>query len=393
MTGGRTGVYSRQVTRGFVSCAALIAFLAPPVYADEGTGINLRVALALKIQKAAVSSARAVRITSSKSGALLNTGKLLSIRVRAHSSGIKINDLVFPVSSIRISSSEPGLTFNERSYRGYLELTAGNGLLTVINHVELEDYLKGVVPSEMPKDWPLEALKAQAVAARTYALYQRSQSSEEEYDLLSDINDQVYRGMEMENPRTDMAVRRTAGAILTYKNRLVRALYHSTSGGRTENSEAVFNGGRIPYLKSVVCRFDRESPSYVWQYSARFSELQSALSRYGIRTGKISGISLRSRTRTSRISELNIHTGSGRIIVNAYDFRKAVGTKKIKSTRFTIRRRGPRITFKGIGYGHGVGLCQWGAKGMAEEKYDYKKILSFYYSGAQLTTDLLVKAE
>lgn len=393
MTDERTGAHSRQVTRGFIFSAALIAFLAPTVYAGQETGISLRVALAIKIQKAAVSSGRALRITSAKSGALLNTGKLRSVRVRPHSSGIKINDLVFPVGSIRISSSEPGLTFNGRRYRGYLELTAGNGLLTVINRVGLEDYLKGVVPSEMPKDWPLEALKAQAVAARTYALYQRSQSAEEEYDLLSDINDQVYRGMERESPRTDLAVRRTAGTILTYQNRLVQALYHSTSGGRTENSEAVFNGGRVPYLKSVVCKFDRSSPYYVWQYSARFSELQSALSRYGIRTGKINGISLRSRTRTSRVSELNVHTGSGRIIVDAYDFRKAVGTKKIKSTRFTIRRRGQRITFKGTGYGHGVGLCQWGAKGMAEKKYDYKKILSFYYSGATLTTDLLVKAE
>ena len=370
-------------------------FFAPVPAAAQSADIELRVALALKVYKVSLSSGgSALRITSAKSGRLLNAGRISEITVRPHKQGIKINDLVFPVTSIKVASPDGTLSMGGRNYRGYFVVRSGkSGLLDAINHLSLEDYLLGVVPSEMPVDWPLETLKAQAVAARTYALYRRSESSEEEYDLLSDVNDQVYRGREREDERTSKAVRQTAGMILTYKNSLVRALYHSTSGGRTENGGEVFAGANLPYLKSVWCKYDRESPSYVWQYSVRFSELQSALSRHGIRTGKISGVSLRSRTKTSRIKELNIHTKSGRIIINATEFRKAVGTKKIKSTRFKIRRRGEKITFKGIGYGHGVGLCQWGAKGMAEKNHDFRQILAFYYRGAKITTGILFNTE
>ena len=383
------------MTRFFSFFLAAALFFAPVTAAAQSADIELRVALALKVYKVSLfSGGSALRITSAKSGRLLNAGRVNEITVRPHKQGIKINDLVFPVTSIKVASPDGSLSMGGRKYRGYFVVRSDNsGLLDAINHVALEDYLLGVVPSEMPVDWPLETLKAQAVAARTYALYRRSESSEENYDLLSDVNDQVYRGRERENERSSKAVRQTAGMILTYKNSLVRALYHSTSGGRTENGGEVFAGANVPYLKSVWCKFDRESPNYVWRYSVRFSELQSALSRHGIRTGKISGISLRSRTNTSRIKELNIHTRSGRIIITATEFRKAVGTRKIKSTRFTIRRHGPRITFKGIGYGHGVGLCQWGAKGMAEKNRDFRQILAFYYQGAKITTDILFKSE
>lgn len=384
------------MTRAFFRplAAAAIFFASVPAAAQSGD-IDLRIALALKAPEVSLSSGGGVfRITSAKSGRLLNSGPMSEITVRPHRQGIKINDLVFPVTSVRITSPNGTVSMGGRKYRGYFVVRATEGgLINAINHVGLEDYLLGVVPSEMPVDWPLEALKAQAVAARTYALYRRAESSEEDYDMMSDVNDQVYRGTERENERTDKAVRQTAGMILTYKNSIVRALYHSTSGGRTENGEAVFQGADLPYLKSVWCRFDRKSPYYVWRYSVRFSELQAALSRYGIRTGKISGVSLRSRTRTSRIKELNIHTASGRIVINATEFRKAVGTKKIRSTRFTLRRHGPRITFKGIGYGHGVGMCQWGARGMAEKKHDFRQILLFYYRGAKITSDILFKSE
>jgi len=378
------------VTRSFLFFLAAAALFSASVPAAAQSGsIELRVALALKAPEVSLSSGGgAFRITSAKSGMLLNSGPMNEITVRPHGQGIRINDLVFPVTSVRVASPNGIVSMGGRKYRGYFVVRATDGGL-----LDLEDYLRGVVPSEMPVDWPLEALKAQAVAARTYALYRRSESSEEDYDLLSDVNDQVYLGAERENEKTDRAVLQTAGMILTYKNNIVRAYYHSTSGGRTENGEEVFKGANLPYLKSVWCRFDRESPYYVWRYSLRYSELQAVLSRHGIRTGKITGVSLRSRTRTSRIKELNIHTPSGRIIVSATEFRKAVGTRKIRSTRFTLRRHGPRITFKGIGYGHGVGMCQWGAKGMAEKNHDFREILLFYYRGAKLTPDILFKPE
>ncbi|GMT42079.1 MAG: cell division protein [bacterium] len=356
--------------------------------------VELRIVLEKAAQFAAFSAEEELEITEAGSGVPLNTGSVNDVRVEIHRQGLRINLPVFPVESVRIQSPGGVISFNGKKYRGYLVLSdTGKGAFEVINHVEMEDYLKSVVASEMPSEWPMEALKAQAVAARTYGLYRRAQNSEMDYDMEAGVNDQVYGGVEAEDERSSSAVLATSGVVLTYENALARTYYHSTSGGRTENGVDVFGGAGLPYLKSVYCGYDRQSPYFVWQYSVSFSDIRTSLSRGGFRTGAISGISLRSRSSSGRVAELNIHTRRGRNIIKAADFRKMIGYKKIKSTYFSLRRRGNRITFKGRGYGHGVGLCQWGAKGMAEKNFNYESILQYYYPGAGLSSGLLNKGE
>ena len=356
--------------------------------------IPLRVALSTASSDAFFIARGGLKITSAKSGAMLRTGEISEARIRPHRSGIRVNDLVFPVSHIRIEPvGGTSVSYEGAGYRGNFTVSARGQTLTVVNLVGLEDYLKGVLPSEVPVGWPMEALKAQAVAARTYALYKRAQNDGEDYDLLSDINDQVYGGMDRENENTTRAVLFTKGEILVHDKRLIKAYFHSTCGGRTENAVDVFGGETVPYLKSVHCNYDRRSPYHVWQYSTRLSELQADLSRSGLRVGKVVGISPRGRTRTGRVREVVVRSKTGNHTLKATDFRIMVGPKKVKSTRFKIKKRGSTVVFKGIGYGHGVGLCQWGAKGMAEKKFGYAKILKHYYPGVSITNISVLKTK
>ncbi len=356
-------------------------------------GIEVRVALDLATQDAHFSAEGGLEITEAGSGVPLKTGQISDVRIKTHGQGLKINMMAFPVESIRIESPDGILYFNGKRYRGYFVLYDTGGAFMAVNHVELQDYLQSVVASEMPTAWPIEALKAQAVAARNYALHKRTLSAERNYDVEASVQDQVYKGMSAEDEKTNSAVRLTDGMTLIHENRLVQTFYHSTSGGRTENAADVFSGPGLPYLKSIFCKYDRESTYYVWQYSATFSEIQTALGRGGIRVGTIRGLSIKSRTSSGRIAELGIHTKRGKRVIKAVDFRRLMGGVKIKSTRFTMRKRGNRVTFKGRGYGHGVGLCQWGARGMAEKNFDFKKILAHYYPGTKLTHNLFVPDE
>lgn len=376
----------RRNSLGFL-LATLVCLWAAPQPADAG--IELRIAIKKSLRSAIFTSIEPIRVSSLKSGALLNTGIIRNIKVQKHRRGVRIGKLIFPVDSIRLDSPDRVISFNGKRYRGSLVVRDnGKGSFDVINHLDLEEYIKGVVPSEVPADWPIEALKAQAVAARTYALFKRSENSGGKFDLLSDVNDQVYGGMDRENKRTNIAVDRTKGMILTYKNQIAHTYYHSTSGPKTENGNAVFKGSNLPYLKSVTCNFGRKSPYYKWQYSARPSQIQSILSRHGIRTGRIKTISLRSHTATGRVREIGISGKAGFQTVDALQFRKMIGTKIFKSTRFTVKKQGSKLVFNGTGYGHGVGMCQWGAKGMADKNFSFRRILAHYYPGAKLTSNV-----
>lgn len=356
-------------------------------------GIEVRVVLNLAVTTAYFSAEGGLEITEAGSGVPLNTGQVNDVRMGTHGQGLKINMMAFPVESVRIESPDGVISFNGKKYRGYFVLYDTGGAFMVVNHVELQKYLQSVVASEMPSTWPIEALKAQAVSARNYVLHRRTSSVERNYDVEASVQDQVYRGMVAEDKKTNSAVRLTDGMTLMYKNRLVQTFYHSTSGGRTENAADVFSGPGLPYLKSIFCGYDRKSPYYVWQYSATLSEIRTALGRGGVRLAGIRALSIKSRTSSGRIAELNINTRNGKRIVKAVDFRRLLGGVKIKSTRFTMHKRGKRITFKGHGYGHGVGLCQWGARGMAEKKFGFKKILAHYYPGTTLTHGLFVPDE
>jgi stage II sporulation protein D len=261
-------------------------------------------------------------------------------------------------------------------YTGNIDVWKGDRGLYLINELPLEEYVKDVVAVEIPPDWEMEALKAQAVISRTYAVYQKKMNGDSIYHIASSVIHQVYKG---NNPdeRVAHAVAETSSEILTFNNRPIEAFYHSTCGGRTENPEDVF-GKSYPYLKSVESNCEL-SPYWFWEKRIQLTEIEKALNLSGIKE-----ISIKSYTSTNRVKQLDITDRSGITAVNATDLRKALGWSRLPSTNFHISLDGDSVIFEGRGYGHGVGLCQWSTLQMAREGKNYKEILSFFYPGTTI---------
>lgn len=272
---------------------------------------------------------------------------------------------------------------DRRPYRGMVEVWNTSGGLQVINQVALEDYVRGVMKVEANPEWPVEALKTQAVVARTFALYERLGSPEALYHLQATTASQVYRGVSGEDPRTDRAVWETQGMVLAYRGRIIPAFYHAASGGWTEDAVEVWEK-RYPFIVGVEDPFSHEAPHHHWEERIPSFEIREALLTAGWRVGEILQIETVRRTRSGRVRWLRIWDGAGWLSINGKRFREILGPDRIRSTRFTIYPEGPAFLFVGQGWGHGVGLSQWGAKGMADLAYDYTRILKYYFPLAEL---------
>ena len=272
---------------------------------------------------------------------------------------------------------------NDLAVDGILLIQLQGNTLRVINVLDVEDYLKGVVPVEISPAWSSEALKVQAIIARTYALYQRQANLDREFDLVSTTADQVYRGKDSEHPASNQAIAETAGQVLTYGGELILAVYHSTSAGPTEDASEVW-GLSLPYLRGVSCPFDQGSPYYEWTQTLPMGRVQGAFKEAGYFLGPIAGITPFQWTKAGRVYRLRILHSDGELILTGREFRKIIGYTELRSTRFVIEKITREIRFQGSGAGHAVGLCQWGAKEMAEMGYGHKKIVKYYYPGVLL---------
>ncbi len=276
----------------------------------------------------------------------------------------------------KLGSMQGELLVMGSRYEGNIDVWKGENGLYIINELPLEEYIKGVVAAEVVPDWDIEALKAQAVISRTYALYQKAVKGNSLYHLASSVLNQAYKG-KTPDVQVAYAVLATAGEILTFDGNIIESFYHSTCGGITENPEEVFSKP-IPYLKSreSACNL---SPYANWERNIPLDEIQRALG-----LGQVSDIGIASYTSTNRVRQLLIKTASGETMINAPDFRKAIGWSRLPSTNFAITRNGSQVLFTGSGYGHGVGLCQWCMLRMAREGKSYTDILSFFYPGTTL---------
>ncbi len=269
---------------------------------------------------------------------------------------------------------------NGQFYVGYFEVKRDENGLYIINDLPFERYIEGVVASETGKEWEIEALKAQAVISRTYAIFYKTLKTKKDFHLTSSVLHQVYKGNNT-SPLIRRAVKETEGEILIYEGYPIKAFYHSTCVGKTELPEEVW-GGDYPYLKSVDCN-SKNSPYENWQRRFSFEKIEKAL---GI--SSIEDISIASYTSTGRVKTLNIvAANTSEMEVKATDLRKLLGYRELPSTHFSliIKESGYAI-FDGKGYGHGVGLSQWGALEMAKQGKNYKEILKHYYPGTILKT-------
>lgn len=276
----------------------------------------------------------------------------------------------------RIGKLQGDLLVSGSHYVGDIEVWKGKEGMYLINELPLEEYIKSVVSAEIGPNWDMEALKAQAVISRTYALYQKGMNNNPNFDLTSSVLHQVYKGSTVD-ARIAYAVMNTGGEVVTYNGKLIEALYHSTCGGRTEDVEEVF-GKNYPYLKPVSSSCDL-SPYSVWERKIPIEEIEKALNLSGIKE-----ISIRSLTTTRRVKTVEISHRDGSLTVKATDLRKLLGWSRLPSTNFELRRENGTYVFEGKGYGHGVGLCQWSALQMARDGKSYRQILDFFYPGTVL---------
>ncbi|HEY9683864.1 MAG TPA: SpoIID/LytB domain-containing protein [Oculatellaceae cyanobacterium] len=285
------------------------------------------------------------------------------------------------IISPRPDDANAVISFNGKLYRGSLWLKplpkpVGGGqfkaaAFDVINLLDIEDYLLSVVPSEMPSAWPLEALKAQAVAARSYAVANLGKHGRDGYDLKATIDDQVYSGISSESENSNQAVVETSGLVLKHEGRAITAFFHSTSGGSTEVSERVW-GKPLGYLQSVP-DYDDASPHFTWAKRFAADDLERMV---GADVGRLLSISVVTRSRSNRAQDLMVQGSNGSKMVTGESLRKSL---KLPSTLFNVGNDGNGYIFAGRGYGHGLGMSQYGAKALAERGCNAAQILSYYY--------------
>ena len=278
------------------------------------------------------------------------------------------------------------LALDGRRYRGALELRHKGGGLTAVNIVPVDDYLRSVVPEEMPVDWPAEAIKAQSVAARSFALASSGRHAGEGYDLCTTTHCQLYTGTAAEKSASNAAIKATRGEVLTYGGKPIEALFHTDSGGMTENSEDVW-GSHVPYLRAAK---DTPAKTMPWTKTISRADLERKLAAKGHDIGKARSIALsplaigraaKDRTVSGRVKTMTVKGTKGTATLSGTTWRSLLG---LKSTLFDAKLTKDAVTFTGYGSGHGLGISQWGAERMAAKGKSYADILHHYYTGTKL---------
>jgi len=399
----------------------------PPIERVEAPGIrteglrDVRVALATAAQGAVLAATGPWRLFDARDAVLVRAraGDEWSLerrgrQLRALRGGSGATPWSDGRLTLRPDREDAFGVFAGRRYRGALRVVASDTGLVIVNVVPVEEYLRGVVPLEIgvPRGTNEQAaVEAQAVAARSYT-YVRLASSEnsaarnESYDVVSGVNDQVYGGVDAERPFSDQAVAATAGLVLMYAGRVVNAPYSAACGGETASPEEVWRDGGEAYLRRVSDRIpgtaDRYwcdiAPRFAWTRTLTGDELDAAVRSY-LRNyaavqpggpGRVRGVIVASRTPSGRVGRLAIRTDLGDYELRGNDVRyvlRVPGGEILNSTYFTVepevRHDGSlaRLIVRGNGYGHGIGMCQWGAIGRARAGQTARAILAAYYPG------------
>jgi len=307
------------------------------------------------------------------------------IKVSSDAYGINLGKDYFKIHAIEIMPErEPAISIGKRLYRGsLLIMRTKEGSLRAINIVGLDDYLKGVLYHEISHRWPMESIKAQAIASRTFALYQAQQNRTKDYYLKADISSQVYGGVYGERYRTNKAVDQPRGEVLTYRGKLLPAFFHATCGGKTENAARLWNVNLRP-LKGTKCPFCKHSPHFYWSRSISVSDIIERLKKNGYEVSDIISIDTGRRDPSGRLIDLTLVGKKDSVEISAKHFRHFVGSDAIRSADFVVSVKGGIANFSGKGWGHGVGLCQWGAFTMGREGEAAEEILRHYYPGSKL---------
>ena len=348
------------------------------------------------------------RLESGATAEFVRAGGTVTLSSRSAGGGGGPGGTGLPLPLV-VRPAEPGATLSLRGapYRGELRVQqAPGGGLTVVNRLDMETYLQGVVPREIGRfDLDIyEAIKAQAVAARTYAVSYLGRRSQQGFDVYATVEDQVYGGAAAENETVNRAVRETSGEILTYAGQPINAYYHSTCAGQTAAIEEVWNNPPVPYLVSVRDvdpagqAYDRSSSRFQWTERWTHEQLVGILNRTladslrGRRITRIEEMRVLERTPSGRVRAMRLRTDAGTFTLGKDRVRWILAPVRggiLNSSKFdvTLVRSGGRVTeivATGGGWGHGIGMCQVGAMGRARAGQDYRTILRTYYPGTEI---------
>ena len=271
----------------------------------------------------------------------------------------------------------------ERVVRGRVLVRAASGRIQVLNRIDLESYVASTVGGEMATSWTAEALRAQAVATRTYVLHEAARRRGNDWDVSATATSQVYRGIPAESDETRAAARATRGEVLTWDGEPILAVFHSTAGGRTATAGEVWGEDR-PYLRVVDVEEEDAAPHTYWRVEFSSQDLMSILDAAGVEVGPLEGLSVTRRTRSGRVERLEVRGGTGRIDLRGADLRGLVASLTLRSTLFDVRATPEGFAFVGSGFGHGVGMSQWGARALAKRGVAYPRILARFYPGTRL---------
>ena len=269
-----------------------------------------------------------------------------------------------------------------KKVRGTIDVSIRKGKLLILNLVEIEDYLRSVVPAESYASWPAETLKAQAVAARTYAYYQKLHRTHLFYDVYADTYDQMYAGVEREDKRTDKAVEQTKGHVLLYKDKPILSQYTANSGGFTADAKAIFGAGKA-YLIAHKDSASLKGKMASWTKKFNTSDIQAKLKKIGISVPGIKSITALEKGPSGRIIKVRIKYKSGSRDLRTRTTLGSSRVLKLPDILLRIDKSGNSYTFKGRGWGHGVGYSQWGAAELGKSK-KFDDILKFYYPGSSI---------
>ena len=337
--------------------------------------VELKVAIKKEVNSVKIGSSTNAIVKDGAGKQLGELNPMSALAAKYNNKQITLADRVIAKELIVEPENDGYVWIGDRWYRGTTRLILQDNGITAINNVDLEQYLYSVVGAEAVSSWPIAALKAQAVAARSYALYKRNVESNGIYDVDTTIGTQVYKGLDSEYTTTHEAVNSTLGQIMTYNNEVILAAFHSSSGGYTENVEDIWTSP-LPYLRSVV-DYDHESPVFEWQQIVPVSKIRNLVA--GI--GKVKGLQPAEITPRGRVITMKVTGDRGTTTISGKKLRK---TLDLRSTLFRVSTDGDNLHIKGRGFGHGLGLSQWGAYYLAQQGVNYHQILAHYYQSASL---------
>lgn len=386
----------------------------PPSPVERGRDPEIRIGVVVAAPGASLGGADALIVNQPDGSPVLTIPAGQSWQISAAGSALTLTSptgwISPPLEAITLAATDrtAPVRINGRAYRGLAQILRDRTGLTVVNRLGVEEYLPGVVSAEMGRRSSTEesALRAQAVVSRTYAIRHLGRRKAQGFDLTATVADQVYGGIAAETAEGRAAVAETRGRVLTYKDQPIEAFFYSTCGGRTADGAEVFRGALQPYLRSVPDRAEngsiycRISPRYRWREEWTAEGLRATLRRNlpsvaGVRSelvGQVRDIRIARRTSSGRVDQLAIALGGPEVRVDGLAIRQVLrppSGELLRSNSFDLIASGAglrvtHLTVDGMGAGHGVGFCQWGAVGRARAGQGFEQILAAYFPGTRL---------